>query len=1435
MKTKKCLSFFLAFCTAFSMVPTAALAEALESNEPPVTYDDMQDGEALAQEPLTELAAPEDELPTELAEPKDEPQTELVAPLDSSAQPKGQKEVANRGDGLRSGSWEGQGTQVSPYLIKDAADLEKLATNVNNGTTYEGTYFKIDSNVSISLNGRTCFPIGDGSRENAYFAGIFDGNGQTITDLSLSGTRTYYGLFGETKGATIKNLTISDVAIDANNAAGDANNDYVGALVGKAENSRLEDIEVTGTITIEGNQYVGGAVGYAVGTAMKNVDVKGPSNSIGYITGSDVRGTGACGNDVGGVVGRLGSNATLEDCDADNLHMVGVRSVGGLVGLASASGAIANCIVSNTEVVCSTTAAAASAKPNELTFGGMIGAIDGSCGAMSGRLQNVSVKSYGLGGSNSEHTRKGIICAGAADNTVAATLPSVDGVTTVSCTLEVGSASELASFRDEVNRGCTYGGVTVNLAQDIDLSGYGDWTPIGSGSATTISSDGVPETADYTYFGGTFDGKSHTISNLTVTNDHGYNGLFGAIKSATIGDLTINGATVSADKYVGAVVGYAYDSSLASTDITGALSIAGHSYVGGVVGYASKTRVSQAKITEATGTVSATDDGAGDCGNNAGGVAGYTVNEATLYVCNVSSPITVSATCQAGGLAGLLGAGSEADTCTVENVTISCATSGTTLTQMGDAHVCFGGLAGAMDGSPVAVTDATVRNVVLKLAENSSLSAENKSKLRVGRVTGGTYGATTFAVANDGQTGTATAVNVAKPNDTASAPSAHVLIDGISIVVEGDSMTAYIPDGVFAADAGDIIIEGRDDLYVRFKQEAARAIATNAGGSAMTLTLNNTGTTAGYPVTKTYQITMVEDRTNQSVYSSSNAAGQAEVMVPFAASDADNSVVVTLVEDNATARSVFKNSSVHFVAPHFSTYTIQEVAGVAKLTTSAGVVTYHTTLESAIAAASSGDTITLLADELSVDSAIGVTESIAIDLNGKKLKRANDTAHTQAVFQVSGNAALTVTSGLDGSMFYGCIGVGTTDSDASLAINGGAYVCGSDETLIHINGTGTAPDAAVAISGGKFDCRLASATSEGIAISGGYFKYSVPVEWCALGYKPTTTAVGGYYTVELEDVDLQVYALSSSLGGSISFNFYLKASREVEGNSGEYAVEFYRENDGTPCFVQKLSEVTEGNRTQIDGTDYYMYRFYVPVTVKDMKTELTLKIRSTSDPDHCYDYYDPRGDRVDGDTGLAYSIFDYLGLCIEKSTNPDMKNLAKAMINYGTFAAHYFDVRDQHSTEPLPGIMYDLTLLSADTLSTYRSTVSNGIEGLAYTGTTLNLLDETSLRMYFTYEGALPEYTVTDADNNALTVQHIEGTNYYFVEFKNISAKDLDKSKSVTLTIGGQTLTWTNSPLGYAYTAIKSYEDSGRTKNENLAYAMSGLYYYWYYANEYFG
>lgn len=122
--------------------------------------------------------------------------------------------------------------------------------------------------------------------------------------------------------------------------------------------------------------------------------------------------------------------------------------------------------------------------------------------------------------------------------------------------LEISTAAELASFRDRVNAGMTYEGLTVKLTADIDLSNQGNWTPIGQ-----YKDDNGNKVSEQ-MFSGIFDGQNHEISGMNIVSSSGkssYRALFGRV-NGTVENLTVKGIVSGVD--VAGVVAALYDNGI---------------------------------------------------------------------------------------------------------------------------------------------------------------------------------------------------------------------------------------------------------------------------------------------------------------------------------------------------------------------------------------------------------------------------------------------------------------------------------------------------------------------------------------------------------------------------------------------------------------------------------------------------------------------------------------------------------------------------------------------------------------------------------------------------------------------------------------------------------------------------------------------------------
>jgi len=238
----------------------------------------------------------------------------------------------------------GSGTAEDPYQIATAADLILLGESP--GDYDKHFILTADINLDPNLPGRKVFDKAiiapDTNAVADYFqgtpfSGVFDGNGHTISHLTLKGG-SHVALFGRNWPGTVTNLGVVDVNITGSS--------IVGGLVGQ----NYGDVtQCYSTGVVSGSERVGGLVGGNMGgvtdcystAAVSGTDNVGGLVGENYGTVTECYGTGAV-SGRGAVGGLVGYNhyATVTQCYSAGA-VSGQYDVGGLVG--ENHGAVTHC------------------------------------------------------------------------------------------------------------------------------------------------------------------------------------------------------------------------------------------------------------------------------------------------------------------------------------------------------------------------------------------------------------------------------------------------------------------------------------------------------------------------------------------------------------------------------------------------------------------------------------------------------------------------------------------------------------------------------------------------------------------------------------------------------------------------------------------------------------------------------------------------------------------------------------------------------------------------------------------------------------------------------------------------------------------------------------------------------------------------------------
>lgn len=407
-------------------------------------------------------------------------------------------------------NWLGYGSKDSPYLIRYPTQILKLANDVNNGITYSGTYFKLETNIDMA--GVTFNGIGN---DTYSFCGTFDGNNKTIRNVFIKRlNQDNVGIFNQISSGTVKNLFINGASVTGSG--------HVGILVGnvvsgtnptKIENCVVQNSSVNGS----GSSYVG----IIAGSSGNNSSFK--TNYYRNCTHNET--TEATNVGIG---------------DIDNAHDTNdVRSVHRISMLdnnITASG--------KSSIVLDDITYYAS---NSTVTLGYKGEID---------------EGYSCFYIATKGTLNGKYLTMPASNTIISVKIAPDFAqwwhaddyrdgTSEERAYVISTPTGLNLLARQVNEGNTYNKTFFKLNSDIkydpnNLDANGE-------NYTAIGNMDNP-------FNGTFDGQRHTISGIRVNKagnsyTDGNQGLFGKIANATIQNVVLSDAIITGFDQVGGIVG----------------------------------------------------------------------------------------------------------------------------------------------------------------------------------------------------------------------------------------------------------------------------------------------------------------------------------------------------------------------------------------------------------------------------------------------------------------------------------------------------------------------------------------------------------------------------------------------------------------------------------------------------------------------------------------------------------------------------------------------------------------------------------------------------------------------------------------------------------------------------------------------------------------
>ena len=246
---------------------------------------------------------------------------------------------------------------VSASEIKDVSALEEYSIDADTSAVTE---FKISSAESLralsaaskssNMNGMTFYlasdielagsfsPISDVSALADAFAGTFDGNGYSITGLSVSSSSTNgIGLFGWVNGGTVRNLRVEGNIVSSLND-NKKGSQFVGGIIGKTQGAvTVTNCSFSGSITTS-QSGSNAAAGGIIGRVNSGSPVISSCANFASIT--------AANGIAGGILGYTTNKITIENCyNSGNINAFWNASgiVANITGSKASSSVIENC------------------------------------------------------------------------------------------------------------------------------------------------------------------------------------------------------------------------------------------------------------------------------------------------------------------------------------------------------------------------------------------------------------------------------------------------------------------------------------------------------------------------------------------------------------------------------------------------------------------------------------------------------------------------------------------------------------------------------------------------------------------------------------------------------------------------------------------------------------------------------------------------------------------------------------------------------------------------------------------------------------------------------------------------------------------------------------------------------------------------------------
>ncbi|MBQ1208863.1 MAG: hypothetical protein IIX64_00100 [Bacteroidales bacterium] len=538
----------------------------------------------------------------------------------------------------------GFGTQEKPYRIARPADLLQLRDLINSESyaDFADKYYQQVADLDFAGSVIRVISTEDGEE----FKGVYDGGGFKIKNGVITRSHHKVGLFGATIGATLRNIHFENCNVpnglrgvaflvgqaqegtvieDCSVTGGTVNTSWtgVGSIAGELKASSIARCSSSATVKgVNGTTYSG--AGGIVGYIDKGVSTVADCSFTGQVTVSRLQGNLAIPpHNVGGIVGNIFNSASVvKACNFSGSVSGCAGNMGGIVGSASASSTIADCVVSESAKIEGGKEAVDTAN----AIGGIVGAL--ASASVYGEVRNCKFNGSVLG-----HAAYVGGIVGTSIGAIRVTDCTLQGKAKVECTGTVAggivanceTGSSLGSIR----------GCKVESGASITVTGWGVGGIIARNYGVNVSACSV---------------KGATIT----TGNNNAGGISGTSRgNITYSDCQVESSTIKASELLASGIVaelLAWDNSrfVVSNCVVKGCTIQSKYYTGGIGGnFKASAIVDQCTVldTDVTSTN----------GGEAGGILGKTSTGGILVANSMYCGGSVVGSTSTSGIGGIVG------------------------------------------------------------------------------------------------------------------------------------------------------------------------------------------------------------------------------------------------------------------------------------------------------------------------------------------------------------------------------------------------------------------------------------------------------------------------------------------------------------------------------------------------------------------------------------------------------------------------------------------------------------------------------------------------------------------------------------------------------------------------------------------------------------